>query len=114
MMAEQFSGFPGGSPTTDSFAVEQQKDPRVREIFDFVERRILPTEDAKAWKITLQESLYTIVGGILYYVDSRSRKHKRAVVPKHLQTLLLRDTHSSLYGGHFSGPRLFKPLVNHW
>ena len=103
-----------GSPTTDSFAVEQQKDPRVRQIFNFVERGVLPTEDAKAWKIALKESLYTIVDGILYYVNSWSRKHKRAVVPKHLQTLLLRDTHSSLYGGHFSGPRLFKALVNNW
>ena len=43
-----------------------------------------------------------------------STKTTRVVVPRHLQQQMLRDTHSSAYGGHFSGQRLYTVLMAHW
>ena len=86
----------------------------MKEIIDFIEKGALPEDSSRARKIALQESLFCIVDGILYSLDPKHKDHKRAVVPKHLQTQILQETHSSPYGGHFSGQRIYNSLVTHW
>ena len=100
--------------TQDSFASEQRRDMDLREIIDFLEKGALPTDDGRARKISLRESLFTIIDGILYFIDPKSKTQKRAVVPKQLRTPILRETHSGSYGGHFSGQRLHHALMERW
>ena len=97
----------------DSFASEQVRDPFVREVFNFMRSRQLPEDKVLACKIALQESLFTILDGILYYLDPKHSSRKQAVVPKQLQKQILEDAHSGLYGGHFCG-RMYSSLMLHW
>ena len=96
------------------FATEQKKDSNVREIFDFVKKGILPKDDCRARRLALQESLFTITGGTLYFLDPKRKHLKRVVVPRHLQKQILQETHSSAFGGHFSGQRLYNSLMRCW
>ena len=98
-----------------SFASEQRKDSSVREIIDFIRHGTLPANNDRAGKIALQQSMFTTTDdGILHFVDSKHKNNTRVVVPRHLQQHILRDTHSSAYGGHFSGQRLYTALMAHW
>lgn len=69
----------------EPFAIEQRKDPNVKEIIDFLEHGVLPENNNRARKIALQESLYAVIKKILYFIDPKHKNQKRAVVPKHLQ-----------------------------
>ena len=91
----------------DPFGEEQMNDPDVKEIIDLLDNK-------KAWRIALQESLFGVVDGILYFVNPKHNNRKRVVMPRQLQEQILKNFHASLYGGHFSGPRLYNALVSHW
>jgi len=56
----------------------------------------------------------TLESQILYYIDSRQRDVKRAVVPHQLREQIMADYHSSIMAGHFSGVRLYKTLSKRW
>lgn len=51
---------------------------------------------------------------ILYFIDSRNKSQKRAIVPSHLQATLLLESHGGWMGGHFSARRLYRTLSRHW
>ena len=57
----------------DPFAWEQRQDPAVKEIIDFLESGTLPEDATRARKLALQESLFTLVSGILYFIDPNTR-----------------------------------------
>ena len=73
----------------EPFASEQRKDPEVKELMKFVESGALPEDDTKACRLVLQESLFTIVDRIVYFLDPKHGNRKRAVVPKHLRMQIL-------------------------
>ena len=98
----------------ESFSSEQRNDPEVKELIVFLEDGTLPTDDVKARKLALQESLFTVTDGILYFLDPKHGNRKRAVVPKQLRRQILQEVHSSPFGSHFSGQRLYNSLVVRW
>ena len=53
-----------------------------------------------------QETGFTLVNGVLHYVDAKNDDRRRVAVPQHLQKQLLEENHSGLYGGHLSCPPL--------
>ena len=98
--------------TSTVLAKEQRKDQDVSEIIDFLEGGKLPEDIPRARKLALQAPLFTVIDHTLYFIDSKRRNTQRAVVPRHLRHDILKDVHSGPFGGHFSGPRLFKTLAN--
>ena len=80
----------------------------------FLEKGELPLNEKRARRIALQASLFTLVDGVLFYLDPKQEHWKRAVVPSHLREQLLQENHSSLMGGHFAGKKMYGPLVRHW
>jgi len=68
----------------DPFGKEQRNDPDVKEIIDFLEQVALPEDKKKAQKIALQESLFAVVDGILYFVDPKHNNRKSVVMPRWL------------------------------
>ena len=72
-----------------SLAVEQAKDPVVRELMEFVQQGWLPQDDDRARKMALQQSLFTVVYGVLYFLDPKRGNCKRAAVPKDVQQKIL-------------------------
>ena len=104
---------PCDTDTSATFSVQQKKDPDIMDILKFLQEGILPENDCKRQKLALQASLFTVLDGVLYYIDSR-RNCKRAVVPKHLRDQIMKENHSGIMAGHFSGNRLYNTLVRQW
>ena len=96
------------------FAREQKQDAGIQEIVAFLEHNKLPMDDHKARKLALQSSLFSMVDGILYFVDSKKGSNRRVVLPKHLQQKVMEEAHGGTFGGHFCGPRLYAMLARHW
>ena len=92
----------------------QADDPDLQELRAFVKQGHLPQDEIRARKMVLQQSLFTVVDDVLYFVDPKRNNRKRAVVPKSLQRRLLEETHCGPYGAHFSGQRMFNVLVSSW
>ena len=105
---------PVASESVGDYGEEHLKDPHLREIIEFLDKGTLPDDDILARRIAVQESQFTCVDGILYYVDHKRENLKRVAVPSHLQEQLLRESHKGPYGGHFSGQRIYNVLVRNW
>ena len=99
---------------SNTYALEQIKDPKLKEIIDYLEKKCLPDDQVRAKKLVIQESLFTLISDVLYYIDPRRDSRRRVAVPQHLREKLLEETHRGAYGGHFSGERIYKALVLHW
>ena len=84
---------PVASESVGDYGEEQLKDPHLREIIEFLDKGTLPDDDILARRIAVQESQFTRVDGILYYVDHKRENLKRVAVPSHLQEQLLRESH---------------------
>ena len=65
-------------------------------------------------KLVVQSFSFTLIDGILYFVDSSRENRRRAVVPSQLRSEILEENHSGPMAGHFSGTRLYKSLVKYW
>ena len=110
---------PGSSPSSTpnvpgDFTVEQKKDSEVKQISEYIESGRVPEDIHRAHRLVSERSLFTVVDGILYFVDPKRRDRKRAVVPKQLRRRILEEAHSSRFTGHFSGQRLYASLLLHW
>ena len=68
---------------------------------------------ADARRIAIQVPMFTVIDGILYYLDEKQPGIKRIVVPKHLRRQIMQD-YSSIMVGHFSGVQLYRTLVRRW
>ena len=90
------------------YASEQHKDQQLKEIVDFLSSGRLPEDSKRAKIVASQETLFSLVAEILCRPESNQR---RVAVPQHLRKQLLEENHRSLYGGHFSGPKLYSTLV---
>ena len=93
---------------------EQAKDPDLRMLIEFLREGKLPENPTHARKVAAQESQYSIVDGILYYVDHRHDNCRRVAVPQHLRERLLQETHGGRHGGHFSNHKIYNTLLKHW
>ena len=98
----------GGNHSLETLARAQAQDPEVQKFIDFVECGELPEDELIARKMALQQSLFTVIDGVLYYVDPKRNNCKQAVVPQSLKKQILEQTHAGPFGGHFSGQRMFK------
>ena len=90
---------------------EQAKDPDLRML---IREGKLPENPTHARKVAAQESQYSLIDGILYYVHHGHDKRKRVTVPQHLRERLLQKTHGGRHGGHFSNRKLYNTLLRHW
>ena len=93
-----------------SIATEQQRDPAVRE---FLTSGKLPGDQVRAQKVALQSSVFSLIDGVVYHIDHKTRQ-KCAVVPSHLREKLLRETHAGSYSGLFCGRHLCDTLRMSW
>ena len=105
---------PSNCLSTTDFAVEQCRDGELREIVNFLQDGTLPTDSKLARKLAAQAESFTLIEGILYFIDSRRGDRKRCAVPKHLRQKVMDDSHRGPMSGHFSGPKLYQALMRHW
>ena len=74
----------------DSFSNEQKKDEQLREIIQFLEMGELPSDDTRACKIALQQSLFVMVD-VLMFVDMKHKGQRQVVVPEHLRQRMMEE-----------------------
>ena len=67
---------PPGIESSCDLDEEQQKDPELQQLRQFLEFGILPTDEATARSLASQALNFTKVDNVLYYMDSKRRGHR--------------------------------------
>ena len=86
----------------DSFSVEQRKDPEILEMIVYLSDDQLPECEKKSRRCVLQASIFTLVDGVLYYLDPKREHRRRCVVPCQLRSKVMEENHSGPMSGHGS------------
>ena len=74
----------------------------------------LPCDQQEVKKVVLQGNTFTIIDGILNYIDSKNGNKKWAVVPNQLQKQILEENHDGFMAGHFAVHRMYGALCRSW
>ena len=102
-----FSVEPGSelNGKTPSFAEDQRQGPHLRELITYLERGVLPVDEARGRKLVLQGTQFSLVDDAVYFIDPKAKGLKRAAVPQHLQHQIMKEAHGTggSMGGHFAG-----------
>lgn len=88
-------------------AVEQRKDPKLKDIIEYIERETLPDDPQRARRIALERPRFGLLDGVLYFCETKPPYRMRMAVPECLQPLLLAEAHSgglqaTLLNGRYS------------
>lgn len=75
----------------DHVGAEKYKDPKVKELMELLSNGKLPEDQNIARKLVLQSSRFSLLDGMVYHIDHKTRQ-KCEVVPGHLQEELLKST----------------------
>ena len=97
-----------GTPT--SFREEQRKDPQLREIIHFLDTDELSADDKRVRKIAVQQSMFTVVDDVLYYIDPKRDHQKRIAVPKQLREQILEEAHRGIMEIYFHCTKSHKTI----
>ncbi|MCG8622977.1 MAG: hypothetical protein MJE68_13400 [Proteobacteria bacterium] len=95
------------------YSQEQRKGEKLADIICFVEEDKLRQDETRAHKIAVQAPLFSVIDGILYYVNPK-QGGRRIVVPEHMRAGTMEENHWGPAGAHFYGNRLFRVLSPHW
>ena len=87
----------------------QREDSELSPILQYLENGILPADDEQARKLTLQESNFDVVDGVLYFESPADPGQWRIAVPEKLRLTLLKESHGRKFAGHFSEKKLYAP-----
>ena len=98
--------------TTDELTVLQRADKGLKEIIDFLESGILPSEEKQAKLISLTQSQYTLMDSILYHVQHDGSL--RVIPPASKREELFRQAHGGIYGGHLGDAKVYSELLRHY
>ena len=96
------------------FTERLQEDQFIRDMTVYLEQGTLPDDSHQSRKVVALSVHFTVLNSILYYIDRKSNNHKRAVVPRSIQSQILKEGHSGLTDGHFSGKHTYNALARHW
>ena len=106
------SGAPVSTPC--DFDQKQRKDPDLRMIIHYLEDGTLPDDDKLSKKIVHMSPQFTVLSGILYFIDAKQKNRSQVAVPAHLKEQILEENHGGAMAGHFSVSRLYNTLCRHW
>ena len=105
------------APTTGEqldYSSEQLKDPELKELMLYLKQDVLPDNAERSKKLVAKATQFTLMDGVLIYLDHNHGDRRRVVVPLHLREQILRESHGGVYGGHFAGPKLYNTLSRQW
>ena len=105
---------PANVSSSCDLAGQQLKDPDLCQLIHHMNKGTLPADENKARKIAAQAPSFSLLNGILYFVDSKNKNRKRCVVPVQMRQQLMEENHSGPMAGHFSADKLYKTMATHW
>ena len=109
-----FQAQPANVSSSFDLAGQQLKDPDLCQLIQYMNKETLPADENKARKVAAQAPSFSLLNGILYFVDSKNKNRKRCVVPVQMRTQLMEENHSGPMAGHFSADKLYKRMAIHW
>ena len=91
--------------SVESLQDNQQKDPDLLQLIQYTEEGTLPTSQQRAcnYKLVLQNQLFVMLDGILYYVDHKHANRRLLMLPKHMRERVIEENHRGKFRGYFSG-----------
>ena len=96
----------------DELAALQRDDKELKEIIDFLESDILPSEEKKAKLLSFTQSQYTLMDSILYHIQQDGSL--RVIPPGNLREELFHQAHGGIYGGHLGDAKVYSELLRHY
>ena len=87
----------------------QRQDQELAARILYMETGTLPDDNRVAKKLMLDTSNFTVLNGVLYFIDPSS-KNLRLAVPQLLRQTLLVESHAGAFSGHFAVRGLYKKL----
>ena len=90
----------------------QRGDKELKEIIDFLESGILPSEEKQAKLITCTQSQYTLIDSVLYHVEQDGSL--RVIPPVGTREELFHQAHGGVYGGHLGDKKVYSELQQHY
>ena len=100
------------APSESCRAIEalQREDPDLQPLVHFLESGELPADEKLAKRLVLRGPQFSLVDGVLYFIDARLGHRQRLVVPKAYQQTLMAEIHSGACSGHFAAKSLYATL----
>ena len=94
---------------------QQGSDVEVKQLLDYVDKRILPNDAIAAKRVVSQGHRgYYVVDGILYHEDATMPSRRRLVVPVQLREQVLTENHDAVYAGHFAAKKMYQKVSQYY
>ena len=109
--------------TADSTPADQSKtemaelqdaDVNLQPILRYLEAGELPADDKKDRKLVLESSRFSIINGVLYYVDSSRQNRPRIITPSTIQDKLLKETIQKCFLATFQSKSIYEKLAKRY
>ena len=81
-ISSQSGHTPAAASTPYDMGKEQLKDPGLKQWINYLPHGSIPRDEAHSQKIVLQSAQLSMLDGIIYHMNSKTR-HRRAVLPTH-------------------------------
>ena len=90
----------------DHFVKKQLKDPEILAIIRYIDACTLPKDGGNARKLVAQSFSFTLLDGILYFVDAGRENRKRAVVPAQLrmERIIVDHSQDTFWESNYTSP----------
>ena len=93
---------------------EQRSDPDLLPLIEYLENSKLPPEEQASKRIVMESPKFDLIDGVLYFEYPSSPHQWFIVVPKHLQQMLLEESHSGQVAGHFAERKVYDRLRRYY
>ena len=92
----------------------QRQDFALGEVLQFVQEGILPTDSKRQKLLVLEAPRFSVMEGILHYVDPPRKNRPRIAVQELMSRELLEEAHSGGVAGHFAIKGLYEKLARRY
>ena len=91
-------------------AEQQRRDTKLKVVIEYIEQDVLPSDEKLARKVVLERSRFSLMDGVLYFVDGARGGNLRIVVPDTVKEKLMEEAHAGSLAGHFAASSLYNTL----
>ena len=91
----------------------QREDPELKDRIHYMETDTIPHDTRHATKFALDAPNFTLIDGVLYFIDPSS-KSLRLAIPQSLRSTILTESHAGAFSGHFAVRGLYKKLAKQY
>lgn len=96
----------------DTFSSRQLADPEIAEVVRFLKESVLPDNDWRARELTLSQTQYEVIDGVLYHI--KPDKTLRIVLPTVDRKHVFDEAHNGVLGAHLREAKIHGQLAKHY